>query len=126
MGVGCSVLFLIGNVCFYEHEIVFWEAGKNFIFELMTCTAVILLLAYCSQNNRQFRILEVAAKYTMPVFLMHTIFDSPCRSVLLKIRITSAEIHIAADLAVIFVCPIDAVILGIFPISNQSFETKKK
>lgn len=48
------------------------------------------------------------AKYTMPIFLMHTLFAAPMRSVLLKIGVTNAAIHIALGLGISFAGPIVA------------------
>lgn len=52
--------------------------------------------------------MEFIAKYTMPIFLMHTLFAAPMRSLLLKIRIENAVIHVALGLGISFVGPIIA------------------
>ena len=51
-------------------------------------------------------VFKFMSKYTMPVFLMHTICAAPTRSILFKIGITSAWIHIPIGLAVSFGGPI--------------------
>lgn len=48
------------------------------------------------------------ARYTMPIFLMHTLFAAPMRSVLLKVGIENAIIHVVLGLSISFVGPIIA------------------
>ena len=47
-------------------------------------------------------------EYTMPIFLMHTIFAASIRVVLMKIGVHSAVIHVVIGLAISFVGPIIA------------------
>ena len=48
------------------------------------------------------------AKYTKPIFLMHTLFAAPLRFVLLKIGITNAVVYVTMGLGISFVGPIVA------------------
>ena len=48
------------------------------------------------------------SKYTMPIFLMHTLFAAPMRSFLLKIGIEHVTLHILLGLGVSFLGPIIA------------------
>jgi len=50
--------------------------------------------------------MDFLAKYTMPIFLMHTLFAAPKRSVLLKMGIDNALIHVLLGLGSSFVGPI--------------------
>ena len=78
----------------------------SFVLALMACTAVILLAVdFEEKSGRAMRFL---AKYTMPIFLMHTLFAAPMRSVLLKIDITNVAVHVALGLGISFVGPIVA------------------
>lgn len=43
------------------------------------------------------------AKYTKPIFLMHTLFAAPLRFVLLKIGITNAVVYVTMGLGISFV-----------------------
>ena len=52
--------------------------------------------------------MKLLAKYTMPIFLMHTLFAAPLRSILMKIGIENASIHVALGLSSSFVGPIIA------------------
>ena len=53
---------------------------------------------------------EECVKYTMPVYLMHTIFAARLRVVLLKLGVTSALVHISLGLTIGFVGPVVAMI----------------
>lgn len=50
--------------------------------------------------------MEVLSKYTMPIFLMHTIMAAALRAALLRIGVTNGIIHISVGLIVSFGGPI--------------------
>ena len=52
--------------------------------------------------------MDFLAKYTMPIFLMHTLFAAPLRSILMKVGIENAVIHVVLGLGISFVRPIIA------------------
>ena len=52
--------------------------------------------------------MDFLAKYTMPIFMMHTLFAAPMRSVLLKLGIGSSVIHVVLGLGISFIGPIIA------------------
>ncbi len=64
----------------------------SFVLGLIACTAVILLVVACEEKSG--KAMGFLSKHTMPIFLMHTLFAAPLRSVLLKIGITNAAIHV--------------------------------
>lgn len=78
----------------------------SFALGLMACIAVILLAA--TYEEKSGKAMGFLAKYTMPIFLMHTLFAAPMRSVLLKMGVTNAAIHVALGLGVSFAGPIVA------------------
>lgn len=55
--------------------------------------------------------LERMCVWTMPVYLMHTIFAAGLRVVLIKLGVTSALIHIPLGLAIGFIGPVIAIIV---------------
>ena len=60
-------------------------------------------------DERRFgRGVNFLAKYTMPIFLMHTLFAAPLRSILMKIGIENAVIHVVLGLGISFAGPIIA------------------
>ena len=103
-GTICGLLFMILSVVVYKAEI---SGGViPFIMGLLACVAVILMVV--GVERRFGRGMDFLAKYTMPIFLMHTLFAAPMRSVLLKLGIGSSVIHVVLGLGISFVGPIIA------------------
>lgn len=88
-------------------SIIAWYRGVyseliSFLMGLLACTAVMLLFCRpCEKRNG-------LAVYTMPVFLMHTMFAAGVRVVLLKLGITNSVVHIVLGLLASFICPVIA------------------
>ena len=99
---GC--LFVIFSVVIYMKE--FHNEGISLAMGLLACEAVIVIVA--SFENKFGKGMELLAKYTMPIFLMHTLFAAPIRSILLKLNINNALIHVVIGLSISFSGPIVA------------------
>ena len=99
-----GMLFMILSVVVYKAEI----SGSviPFAMGLLACVAVILIVA--SFEEKFGRGMDFLAKYTMPIFLMHTLFAAPLRSILMKIGIENAVIHVVLGLGISFAGPIVA------------------
>lgn len=99
-----GLLFVILSIVVYTAKI---QSGAIvFAMGLLACVAVILMVADSEEKfNKGMNFL---AKYTMPIFLMHTLFAAPMRSILLKMGITNAVVHIVLGLAISFAGPIIA------------------
>ena len=82
------------------------NSAVSFALGLMACVAVILLVA--GLEDKSGKVMSFLAKYTMPIFLMHTLFAAPLRSVLLKLGIGSSVIHVVLGLGISFIGPIIA------------------
>lgn len=54
---------------------------------------------------------EALTNWTMPVYLMHTIFAAGLRVALLKLGVASALVHVPLGLAIGFVGPVVAMAL---------------
>ena len=95
-----GLLFIILSIVVYTAEI----SGSmiSFIMGLLACVAVILIEEMFSRG------MDFLAKYTMPIFLMHTLFAAPLRSVLLKVGVTNAVAHVVLGLGISFAGPIIA------------------
>ena len=78
----------------------------SFAMGLLACVAVISMVA--DYEDKFGKYMDFLAKYTMPIFLMHTLFAAPMRSLLLKIGIENAVVHIVLGLGISFVGPIIA------------------
>lgn len=103
-GTICGLLFMILSVAAYKAEI---SGGViSFAMGLLACVAVILMAA--GFEGGLGRGVDFLAKYTMPIFLMHTLFAAPLRSILMKIGIENAVIHVVLGLGISFAGPIIA------------------
>ena len=103
-GTICGLLFMILSVVVYKAEV---SGGViSFAMGLLACVAVILMVA--GVERRFGRGMDFLAKYTMPIFLMHTLFAAPMRSVLMEVGIENAVIHVVVGLGISFVGPIIA------------------
>ena len=78
----------------------------SFIMGLLACVAVILMVT--DFEEKLGRGMDFLAKYTMPIFLMHTLFAASLRSVLLKVGVTNAVAHVVLGLGISFAGPIIA------------------
>lgn len=83
----------------------------NLIISFLACSGITGFISWAYRSNKQTRIMGFFAKYTMPIYLMHTIFAAGIRSVLFKIGINNSFLHIAAGLAATFLGPIIAAVI---------------
>ena len=99
-----GLLFVILSIVLYTAEIS--DSAISFAMGLLACVAVILMVE--DFEEKFGRGMDFLAKYTMPIFLMHTLFAAPMRSVLLKAGIENAVIHVILGLGISFAGPIIA------------------
>lgn len=95
--LGLSVLILRTNI-----SSGFLSTGMC----ILGCSAVILPIAFHYESHEQNKVFGFMAQYTMPIFLMHTMFAAPMRTMLLKLGIQNAAIHVVLGLAISFIGPI--------------------
>ena len=103
-GIICGLLFIILSILVYKAGIS--EGLASFAMGLLACVAVIMMVAGFEEGLGKS--IDSLAKYTMPIFLMHTLFAAPLRSVLMKVGIENAVIHVALGLGISFAGPIIA------------------
>lgn len=103
-GTVIGLLFLGLSVAVYMADTQ--NSAMSFVLGLLACAAVILLAA--GFEERYGKMMGFLAKYTMPIFLMHTLFAAPTRAALLKVGVTNAAVHVALGLGIGFVGPIVA------------------
>lgn len=103
IGLFVVAIFIALSVFVYSKEI-----NSGYISFSLGCLACIgfISLFYAGEIENAF--LSFLAKYTMPIFLMHTIFAALMRSVLMKIGIRNALVHVVMGLAISFIGPIVA------------------
>lgn len=103
-GLITGLVFLILSVVMYVGDV---HSGMvAFSLGLLACVSVVALIA--SYENNFGKCMDFFAKYTMPIFLMHTLFAAPLRAVLLKLGIANVAIHVILGLAISFAGPIIA------------------
>ncbi|MBT9806963.1 acyltransferase family protein [Blautia wexlerae] len=104
-GALSGLVFVILSIVAYVKAI---KPGVfTFILGLIACYSVIILVADNADNETAFgKVMEVLSKYTMPIFLMHTIMAAALRAALLRIGVTNGIIHISVGLIVSFGGPI--------------------
>ncbi len=78
---------------------------------LWGCITVLLILRNWNMGSRLRWLADALAGYTMPVFLMHTIFAAGSRAVLLKLGIDQPVIHVVCGIAVSFAGPVVAALI---------------
>ena len=99
-----GLLFIILSIVVYTAKI---QSGViAFVMGVLACVAVILMVAGFEEKFGKG--MDLLAKYTMPIFLMHTLFAAPTRSVLLKMGVTNAVVHIVMGLGISLSGPIIA------------------
>ena len=98
------MLFIILSILVYTEKI----SGNvvSFAMGLLACVAVIMMVA--GFEKKFGRGMDFLANYTMPIFLMHTLFAAPLRSVLMKVGIENAVVHVVLGLGISFAGPIIA------------------
>lgn len=67
-----------------------------------------MLVVEIFEYRKQSVIFGILAKYTMPIFVMHTLFAALFRTVLFKAGIQNGAVHVALGIAISFVGPIFA------------------
>ena len=81
----------------------------EFVMGIVACFSIILIFMYIYKDNRNNRFMSFLSKYTMPIFLMHTLFAATVRIFLMKLGIVNTLIHIVLGILVSFAGPIIAV-----------------
>ena len=103
-GTASGLLFIFLSVAVYRGTIQ--SNAISFMMGMLACVTVVILSASC---ERKFgRLMDFVAKYTMPIFLMHTLFAAPVRSILMKVGTENAAVHVVLGLGISFAGPIIA------------------
>ena len=104
---GCimAVIFMSLSILVFCKNVSFM--GINFLMGLLACAAVVLMGSFLEVSNWN-TIFDFWSRYTMPIYLMHTIFAAPVRIVLLKLEVQGVGIHILLGLTISVLGPIIA------------------
>ena len=103
-----GALFLPLSIVVYFFDLGPWLC---FCVGILACLCFVSLGVAGSKVWARMPAFEKCAQWTMPVFLMHTIFAAGLRVALLKIGVTSALVHIPLGLAIGFIGPVLAMIV---------------
>ena len=103
-GTISGLLFVILSVAIYMMDVC--SDTVSFAMGLLACVAVILIVSDLDESFGKG--MNYLAKYTMPIFLMHTLFAAPLRAILVKVGIENAAIHVVLGLGISFAGPIVA------------------
>ncbi len=109
IGIATGTVFFLLSILVYQKEIEF--NGISFFMGVIACISVIILFLSFFKEKEQNKIFKFLIKYTMPIFLMHTIFAATIRSILAKIGISNGYIHIIVGIGGSFIGPILAAII---------------
>lgn len=107
--VAIGIVFLTSSVMISFNDIQ--SRILPFVMGLTACCSVLMIMEKSFENRSQPKFFEILAQYTMPIFLMHTLFAASLRSVLLKIGICSAGIHMVLGITISFIGPMFAAII---------------
>lgn len=78
----------------------------DFVMGIIGCVATLSVLMRLSGINIFGKLADVSSAYTMPIFLLHTLFAATMRSVLVKIGITNGAVHLVIGLIISFAGPV--------------------
>ncbi|MBQ9531654.1 MAG: acyltransferase [Eubacterium sp.] len=110
--VAIFVVFILGSLLVFKtdmNNIVYNFAA--FLLGIIACTAVIGFIGGIYSKKNQGKIFGFLTKYTLPIYLMHTIFAASLRALLLKLSVTNPAIHIISGLIISFAGPIIAALI---------------
>ena len=109
VSIATLIVFLISSIaiCVFELD----NGFIKLIIGIFACFGIISLTGYVTANGKQSPLFAFMGKYTMPIFLMHTIFCAPIRSILIKLSIFNPAIHVILGIAVSFAGPILAAVI---------------
>lgn len=104
--------FFSGITFWILSVVVYVENLKNgwtsFTLGIIACTSIITFIGSHLEVIKGMKIFNFFAQYTMPIFLMHTLFAAPVRVLLFKLGITNAGIQVILGLSASFFGPIIA------------------
>ena len=108
---GIILFFIFVLLSIILHNDIFHFIEEGFFMGIIACYSIISIIYHASRSSVQTKALAFCSKYTMPVFLMHTLFAATLRSLLLKLGLTNSVLHIVLGLLISFIGPVIAMII---------------
>lgn len=112
-----SFIAAIGIVVFFVLRIVLsicniYIKGQSVILCLIICISLAILAIKYDKRGKPNILLNKLTKYTLPIYLMHTVFAAGFRAVLLKLNITNLFIHCVIGISFSFIGPIIIMLIA--------------
>jgi len=115
IGAGLGAVFLGLSVLLAGVD----NGWVSFLLGVLACAAVVELVGGIEadrqerksgqvEDQKQNIVFAFLSKYTMPIFVMHTLFAAPLRAVLLKAGVENGAAHVALGILISFIGPIVA------------------
>lgn len=101
-----TVLFLAGSAmaCVFPGS----GQGVSLLMGVLGCVSTMLISVNAVGRDRDHPAITLLSRYTMPIFLMHTIFAAGVRVVIMKMGIFDPVVHIVLGLLISFAGPMAA------------------
>jgi hypothetical protein len=109
VGYMSLVLFIISDILFYVIHINIPFGGT--IVGVFACFTIIVPVFNYVGGHYRSNVVAFLTQYTMPIFLMHTIFAAPARILLVKVGITNVLLHCIIGVIISFAGPIIAMMI---------------
>lgn len=109
VGTIMAVIFIVASIIVYIYNIDYKMI--NLLLGFTACVATISIVSWLYKDNISDKCTALLAKYTMPIYLMHTIFAATLRSVLMKFGVEVPAVHIILGLLISFAGPIVVVVI---------------
>lgn len=103
------VFFVIADILFFVVHI--HVPFRGIIVGSFACFAIISLVYNYVGEDYRLKGIAFLTKYTMPIFLMHTIFAAPVRIILVKVGFTNVLLHCIIGTIITFAGPIIAMMI---------------
>lgn len=98
-----GVIFVALSILVYKVDVQ--HGCISSLWGLVACISIIMLIGEIYEDKRQSRAFKILAKYTMTIFVMHTLFAASLRTVLFKVGIQNTVIHVVLGIIISFVGP---------------------
>lgn len=102
------VIGLVLGLCFLGLSVVTYRIDNEYVgygMGIIACMSVLMI----SSSAKRIKAFDWLARYTMPVFLMHTIFAAPMRVLLLRLGVDNVVVHVFTGIIISFLGPILAM-----------------
>lgn len=101
-------IFLFFSIVIYNKNRIF-NSKISFLLGLLIVCPIVSLIGKIYRKNQSNKIFNFLSQYTMPIYIMHTIFAACFRSILIKLGIMNLFLNIVIGMFVSIMGPIIAI-----------------